>query len=216
MNELCKSIYTLKEENCKYVIVIFFDIMGFFYNLCWPSLLVELKKLNIHKQLWKVIENYFKDRVIEVETADGVVAKTPTRGCSQGSVLGPVSWNLAFQPCLDMLSGMQQVEMVVGYADDLAVVIKRSSRLDLETKANEITGKMTSWCRGNKLTISSDKTKYVLFKGSLNYNRGPIIKINGKSIKSERYIKYLGLILDEKLNFRQHTTIVKNKAVKIT
>jgi len=51
-NKLCKSIYTLKEGNCKYVIAIFFDIMGAFDNLWWPSLLVELKKLNIRKKLW--------------------------------------------------------------------------------------------------------------------------------------------------------------------
>jgi len=79
-----------------------------------PSPLVELKKLNIHKKLWKVIENYFKDRLIEVETADSVVAKIPTRVCPQGSVLRHVFWDLSFLPCLEMLSGMQQVEKYGG------------------------------------------------------------------------------------------------------
>jgi len=52
------------------------------------------------------------------------VSKTPLKGCPQGSVLGPVFWDLAFQRCLEMLDEMSQVEMVVGYADDLAVVVK--------------------------------------------------------------------------------------------
>jgi len=56
----------------------------------------------------------------------------------------------------------------------------------------------------------------VLFKGNLNCNRGPIIKTNAKTVKRERHIKYIGLKLDEKLDFRKRATIVRNEAVKIT
>jgi len=55
-----------------------------------------------------------------------------------------------------------------------------------------------------------------LFKGNLNFNRGPLIKIDEKSIKRQKEFKYLGVILDEKLNFRTHVTAVKNKAIKIS
>jgi len=55
INELCNSIYQLKEDNCKYTIGIFFDIMGAFDNLWWPSLLRVLKKIELHSKLWKVV-----------------------------------------------------------------------------------------------------------------------------------------------------------------
>jgi len=68
--------------------------------------------------------------------------------------------------------------------------------------------KMISWYKETKLTISSEKT-YVLFKRNLNFNRGPIIKIHEKTIKREKDFKHLGLTMDEKLNVRNHTTLIK-------
>ena len=188
---------------------IFFDIKGAFDNLWWPALMEELKKLNIHIKLWQLIKNYFVNRIIEADMADGTIKKTPTRGCPQGSVLGPVFWDIAFQPCLVKLNEMTEAECVVGYADDLVVVIKGNSRNQIEQKGNNITTALTSWCKNNKLQVSAEKTKYVLFKGKLNRNRGPIIKINNKTIKREEHFKYLGITLDEKLNFR-HVTNAKN------
>jgi len=216
INEVCGTINILKQQECKYAMGIFFDIAGAFDNVWWPSMLKELKHIGVHPAIWKTIKSYFQGRTIQVNTADGVVLKNPTKGCPQGSVLGPIIWDMIFQPCLGMLNELDQVERVVGYADDLAVVIKGNNRNELQNKANQIIDRMTSWCNNNKLTISAQKTKYVLFKGNLNFNRGPIIKINGKTIKREREFKYLGVILDEKLNFRTHVTTVKNKAVKLS
>jgi len=135
----------------------------------------QLKKLNIHPHHWKLIKNYFNNRKIEANDADGVATKIPTRGCPQGSVLGPVFWDIAFQPCLEELN-KTETECVVGYADDLAVVVKGNSRNELQTKGNIITIAVTSWCNNNKLQTSAEKTKYVLFKGKLDRARGPIIK----------------------------------------
>jgi len=93
----------------------------------------------------------------------------------QEDVLRGRFWDLTFQPCLEMLNELQEVERVVGFADDLAVVIKGNSRLEIERKSNAVTREMASWCSNNKLTVSAEKTKFVLFTGKLNLNTGPII-----------------------------------------
>jgi len=121
--------------------------------------------------------------------SDGVVGKRPTRGCPQGSILGPIIWDLTFQPCLEMLNELQEVERVAGFAEDLAVVIKGNSRLEIERKSNVVTREMASWCSSNnKLTVSAEKTKFVLFKGKLNLNIAPIIKMNNKTIKKYKLL----------------------------
>jgi len=97
-------------------------------------------------------------------------------------VLGPIVWDVMSQPRLELLSGLEVVERVVGYADDLVVVINGKSSQDLQDEANHIIGRMTSWCENNKLLISAEKTKYVIFKGKLNFKREPIMKIEGKTI----------------------------------
>jgi len=172
INEFCEAVSRLKQDNCKYVMGVFLDIAGAFDNVWWPSVLRELKNIPDHPNVWKTIKDYFQNRTIEIDTADGVVSKAPTKGCPQGSVLGPIVWDVMFQPCLELLNGLEQVERVVRYADDLAVVIKSKSRQDLEDKANHIIGRMTSWYENNNLLTSAEKMKYVIFKGKLNFNRG--------------------------------------------
>jgi len=54
---------------------------------------------------------------------------------------------------------------------------------------------------------TTNKTKHVLLSGELNGQRGHIIKIGNKTIKAEQFLKYLGVRLDEKLNFRKHVDI---------
>jgi len=55
--------------------------VGTFDNLWWPSLLRKLKNIKIHSKHWKIIKKYFNNRLIKVDTADGVVAKMSTKGC---------------------------------------------------------------------------------------------------------------------------------------
>jgi len=62
---------------------IFFDITGAFDNVWWPSAFMEWKNIGVHTAIWKTIKNYFLDRTININTADGVVRKTTTKGCPQ-------------------------------------------------------------------------------------------------------------------------------------
>jgi len=64
-----------------------------------------------------VLRNYFQDRQIKIDTAEGTITKSPTKGCPQGSVLGSIICDILFQPCLEVLNNMEHVEMVVGYEE---------------------------------------------------------------------------------------------------
>lgn len=63
----------------------------------------------------------------------------------------------------------------MGYADDLVVILKGNSRGSIEERANIVALKLKPWCDDNKLKISAEKKKYVLFKGKLNRSRRPMI-----------------------------------------
>jgi len=58
------------------------------------------------------------------------------------------------------------------------------------------------WCENNKLTVSAEKTQYMIFKGKLE--RNPTIKYNNQNLKRAKTFRYVGVILDEKLNFMEH------------
>lgn len=57
-------------------------------------------------------------------------------GCTQGSVLGPIIWNLKFDKLLEreFLENSQPI----AFAEDVAFVISGDARREIEAKGNEI------------------------------------------------------------------------------
>jgi hypothetical protein len=53
---------------------------------------------------------------------DTMVEKAPTKGCPQGSVLGPTLWNVVLDPLLD--SDWPPGVTTIAYANDIAVVLQ--------------------------------------------------------------------------------------------
>lgn len=73
-----------------------------------------------------------------------VLLKTKTKGCPQGSVLGPEFWNLIMDVPLKRLES-DGVELVA-YADDLLAVIHGCSRRELERGAHRRVDTLKGWC----------------------------------------------------------------------
>ncbi|KAG5870236.1 hypothetical protein JTB14_029110 [Gonioctena quinquepunctata] len=105
----------------KHHIVIFLDIKGAFNNMWWPSLLKYLHETGLPRQLVSLLKSYLEDRYIEYYSNTEKVGKQLTKGCPQGSALGPLLWNLTVEPLLrhDWPGNVA----VTVYADDIAVAI---------------------------------------------------------------------------------------------
>ncbi|KAF2887598.1 hypothetical protein ILUMI_18575 [Ignelater luminosus] len=101
----------------------------------------------------------------------------------------------------------------IAYADDIMLVIQGNSRTELQRKTNDVLNHVMSWCDLVKLKISAEKTTYVLMKGNLQ--RDPLIRIRDQRISRKKVVKYLGVKLDEKLNFHQHIEEACNKAASM-
>ena len=72
-------------------------------------------------------------------------------------------------------------------------------------------------CKANRLTISVAKTNFVLFltpDKPMEQNLKEIVK-DEISIERVTNIKYLGVIIDEKLNWNMHVNFVYDSLVKL-
>ena len=83
----------------------------------------------------------------------------------------------------------------------------------LVTTVSTVLDKLCIWFAVNKLSLNVSKTSYMLF-GNLNAQFD--IAINGISINRVRVAKFLGVLIDEKLNWKDHIANVKSKLSKST
>ena len=104
--ELCRMV---SRSEHRLITGIFFDISGAFDNVWWPKVLDNLRKRECPDNVFKVLTNYFEDRSVKITLGDIEVSKRPTRGCPQGSVLGPASRNIMFDELLRILEPRSQI-----------------------------------------------------------------------------------------------------------
>ena len=103
------------------------------------------------------------------------------------------------------------------FADDAVLTHCHSSIKQLERHFNTEVRKLHHWFIANKLTLNLSKTKFMVFS-KLRKKKAKEkkfkININNYSIKQVNEMKYLGVILDTKLNWHNHIQYICSKLSK--
>lgn len=205
------ALETVSESNHKYMVAIFVDIAGAFDNLWWPFLFSCLRKMNCPRSLYLSLQDYCKGRKVQLQGSD--LSKGITKGCPQGSILGPEFWDIGLEPLLEILNTAESVKLTVAYADDLLLLVEGNTRSELEHKCKTAVDLLATWCKSAKLKVAASKTTYMFLKGSMK--RNPIIKIDGKNLSRQVTTRYLGVHIDEKLSFSAHVELVRTRAERV-
>ena len=210
---LTDTIYK-KIENKEKVGTIFIDLKKAFNTVNIEILLAKLNAIGIRGNAHSWLKSYLIDReqftVINSEKSD--INKT-TIGVPQGSRLSPILYLIYVNDIINF--SQENNSTLTLFADDTSLTISANTILSLEKKMNDQLKLLGEWFLANRLTLNSEKTKYMLFKPT---NRQVIpnitIKINDNPIERVKSIKYLGLILDENLDFKEHIMEVIKKVRK--
>ena len=74
---------------------------------------------------------------------------------------------------------------------------------------------LKKWLDTNKLSLNIDKTNYIIFHSkSKKLPSEPLIKIGKKHIKRVKFVKFLGLLLDENLDWKYHLNELSKKLAR--
>ncbi|CAL1672247.1 unnamed protein product [Lasius platythorax] len=84
-------------------------------------------------------------------------------GVPQGSVLGPVLWNLAFDCVLGIAEGDEDSKILC-YADDTLIVVTGKNCKRTCLKASILVNRVIDKIRGLGLSVATDKTEAILFR----------------------------------------------------
>ena len=169
-------------------------------------LLEKLRYLWIRGIPNKLLESYLTNRHQYVQINDH---KSSLRlincGVPQGSVLGPLLFILYIN---DLVNCSKEKIKIRIFADDTAVYFACSNIADFKKLIKAIMENLDKWFTANLLTLNTDKSYFCIFRTIQNHsiNLPNEIKFNAKIIKRARSIKYLGITLDEFLNWNEHIT----------
>ncbi|KAK9296722.1 hypothetical protein QLX08_009336 [Tetragonisca angustula] len=132
----------------------------------------------------------------------------------QGSILGPLIWNLGYDPVLG--AAVADGAEVIAYADDTLIIIEGSSWTctlrGMEAAVAAVTGEI----RKLGITVATNKTEAIWFH-NLPQNRKPPstwLCVGRNRIRVGQNLKYLGITLDERLGFKTHLETLRVKIAR--
>ena len=74
---------------------------------------------------------------------------------------------------------------------------------------------LKKWLDANKLSLNVEKTNFMIFHSLYNrIDENPIIKIGKKTIQRAKFVKFLGLLLDENLSWKFHLKELSTKLAR--
>ena len=126
------------------------------------------------------------------------------RGCPQGGILSPFLWNLVVDDLLKF-SAKEIPGYLQAFADDLVTLAEGSDTGVIWQRTQKTINTIEKWCDTKGLNISALKTKIVMFTWNPNRNwtMRPI-SVGGSTISLSKTVKFLGVTLDNKLNYNTH------------
>lgn len=195
----------------KLFFVVLLDIKNAFNSLSWRVILDALHKKGISPYLRRMVAAYLSERMVY----EGDKGFKMTAGVPQGSVLGPVLWNLAYDEVLQLRTLPEDVQ-TIAYADDLALMITAKHEQALEEKSNQALETISKWMREHNLALAPEKTEAILLIGRKKCDSESMdIRLDDHRIEIKKEVKYLGVILDRGLTGSAHVSYVAARADKV-
>ena len=205
-----------------YTVLLSCDIKGAFDNARWDSILLSPVLKRIPQYTWRIISSYLSDRRV---TCEGQTCNL-TRGCPQGSVLGPLLWNAVHDSAIRYMERL--VHGVVVYADDTLLIVGGQTRSEVEGRCAAALRQFSEQLAQNGLELNQTKTEVLVYTDfprcllaedpttmpGWDYGM-PQIPVEGGVLEPQPVMKYLGVYLDRGNNWGHHIREMVNRAKRI-
>ena len=190
---------------------VFLDISKAFDKVWHEGLLYKLKSMGISGELHKLSENYLSGRLQRVVLNGQTSSWRPVlAGVPQGSILGPLLFLVYIN---DLPNGLKSNAKLFAHDTSLFTIVKdKNESADVLNKDLLLISK---WAYDSKMLFNPDPKKpmqEVIFSRKKQSQNHPTISLYNIHVERASYQKHLGIILDQKLNFKQH---IDNAILKI-
>jgi hypothetical protein len=193
----------------EYACGVFLDLQKAFDTVNQNILLEKLAVYGIRGVCHKWFTSYLHGRK-QFVTIDNVNSEVLdiSIGVPQGSILGPLLFLLYINDFRLTLS----TSVAQHFADDTIILNSSHSIQRIKVSLSHDIANICDWLCANRLSLNTSKTEIILFQPKSKHSKKNLtLKINNKIIYPSNKIRYLGVILDSRLTWRDHLTELSSK-----
>ena len=171
-------------------------------------LLDKLQHYGIRGTVLQWFKSYLSNRT-QFVTIDGADSdsKHMKYGIPQGSILGP----LLFIIYINDIPHISRIAKFILYADGANIIITGSNIAEVNEQINLLCTELVHWVSTNSLALNLKKTKYMIFSRARNVDLPMPLIISNTAIERKQEARFLGVIVDESLNWNCHVKTVLSK-----
>lgn len=191
INEIIQLILKA-HDSAEKTSIICCDLSKAFDTVNHKILLKKLEYYGVRGNAQNLMSSYLIGRRQCVEWMEEIsTTKIVKHGVPQGSILGPILFIIYIN---DFIENIPAYGTCV-YADDTSFLVNTNTFEQLEGAITNILSKAKAWMSSNQLLLNESKTQTM-----------PFFQINEK-----KNIKFLGIYLDNKLNWNVHIEEISKK-----
>jgi hypothetical protein len=191
-------------DKSKIVGIVLMDLSKAFDCLPYDLFIAKLHAYGFSNKSIRLIYNYLTNRIHKVKIgscfSDWLEFQA---GVPQGSILGPLLFNI-FINDLFLLNISSEI---CNFADDNTLSAEGDFLFEVVSKLKTDLSNVLHWFKINSMAPNSEKFQ-LMFLG----NPGTTLNVNGYSLKPSKYVKLLGVEIDNELKFTQHIKSICKKA----
>jgi hypothetical protein len=192
----------------KYNVLLLFDFSSAFDSIGWNKIVRNVIDSGADDNIVLAVQDLLMNRSVELN--DGKFSTM--KGCPQGGRASPTLWRIGMNDLLIKL-GKLKYTWPVAFADDTSALLSSNNERDLQMYINACIETIDKWCTQAEVQLNLGKTEIM----NLSKNkRNPLsVKINDRLVEFTNKVKYLGIVIDDKLLWREHLEHLKNKCLNL-
>ncbi|CAJ1057684.1 RNA-directed DNA polymerase from mobile element jockey [Xyrichtys novacula] len=198
------------QTNKEIVMAVFFDVEKA-YDMLWKEgLLIKLDKMGVGGKLYNWVLSFLFRRTIEVRVAQEFSPIYEVEnGTPQGSVCSPVIFNCMINDIFEEVGGGISKSL---FADDGALWVRGRNQDYLQKKLQAAVDKVEQWANRWGFKLSVAKTQVICFA---KRHKEVSIKLYDQTLEQAKVVRFLGVLFDEKLTWKQHIEKLRDKCKNV-
>ena len=197
----CIEDCRLSIENGDKVGCVAMDLSRAFDSVPHGLLVAKLQAYGISLNGCELIYSYLKNRRQRVKVSDKRSEwSNIKRGIPQGSLMGPVLFNIFVN---DLVLRLEKMCSIYNYADDNTLSYCHRDIKVVKHNLEKVCDSAIQWFIRNHMKANPDKFQFMII-GKKNDDRSIVLCVNGSVIQPSSCIKLLGVHIDDTLCFGTH------------